>query len=65
MRTIAISRSSNHFFNFTIKDNGHVTTSGQIVCSPDRASQTMTGTSVDARGSQTRFAMFWDRSARH
>jgi hypothetical protein len=59
--TISISRASDHFFNFKIKVNGRVTTTGQIVCSPDRQSQTMTGTELDARGAQAQFTTFWDR----
>jgi len=59
--TISISRTSDHFFNLKIKVNGHVTTTGQIVCSPDRQSQTISGTEVDARGTQTQFVTFWDR----
>jgi hypothetical protein len=59
--TISISRASDHFFNFKIKVNGRVTTTGQIVCSPDRQSQTITATEVDAHGTQTQFATFWDR----
>jgi hypothetical protein len=59
--TISISRASDHFFNFKIKVNGRVTTTGQIVCSPDRQSQTITGTEVDARGMQTPFTTFWDK----
>jgi hypothetical protein len=60
-RTISISRASDHFFNFKIKVNGHVTTTGQIVCSPDGQSETITGTEIDARGAQTPFTTFWDR----
>lgn len=59
--TISISRASDHFFNFKIKVNGRVTTTGQIVCSPDGQSETMTGTEVDARGVLTQFTTFWDR----
>jgi hypothetical protein len=59
--TISISHASDHFFNFKIKINGRVTTTGQIVCSPDRQSQTITGTEVDARGTQAQFTTFWDR----
>jgi len=60
-QTISISRASDHFFNFKIKTNGRVTTTGQIVCSPDSQSQTITGTAIDARGVQTQFTTFWDR----
>lgn len=61
MRTIAISRASDHFFNFKIKENGRVTASGQIVCSPDGRTQTMTGIATDAHGAQKQFVIFWDR----
>jgi hypothetical protein len=60
-QTISISRASDHFFNFKIKTSGRVTTTGQIVCSPDGQSQTITGTAIDARGVQTPFTTFWDR----
>jgi hypothetical protein len=61
MRTIAIFRASDHFFNFKIKENGRVVTTGQIVCSPDLKSETMTGTVTDASGAQKQFVTFWDR----
>jgi hypothetical protein len=60
-RTIAISRASDHFFNFKIKESGRVTAAGQIVCSPDGRTQTMTGTATDAHGGQKQFVTFWDR----
>jgi len=59
--TISISRASDHFFNFKIKVSGRVTTTGQIVCSPDGQSETITGTETDSHGAQTQFATFWDR----
>jgi hypothetical protein len=61
MRTIAISRASDHFFNFKVKESGRVTAAGQIVCSPDGKTQTMTGTATDAQGAQKQFVTFWDR----
>ena len=60
-RTIAISRASDHFFNFKIKLNGRLISAGQIVCSPDGKSQTIAGTVTDARGTQPQFVTNWDR----
>jgi hypothetical protein len=60
-QTISISRASDHFFNFKIKENGRVVSSGQIVCSPDGKSQTIAGTHTDGAGAQTQFVTVWDR----
>jgi len=50
--TMSISRVSDHYFNFKIKENGRVTATGQIVCSPDGKSQTIV---------QSHSTTAWDR----